>query len=310
LTHEAARQTFLDITDDVHDPRDVEKLLLLTDNLALAVDLIAHLVDYEGCAIVLSRWDKEKTLLLSEGHNKTTSLEVSIMLSLTSPRMLALPGSKALLSLLSVLPDGISDTDLLQSNPDIPDVLAAKAALLRTSLAYLNHDGQLKVLAPVREYIQAAYPPPPSVILPVRKHFHGLLKLYKKYRGFLSNDTRLLARITLNLGNLQTILVLGLNPNDPDLAQAVECALAFARFCHLHGRGRNAVIEYIPSMLRHIQNPQLHVRFLADSFMSWRECNIPDPDSLVKQAQDMFPYFHDTRTKCECDSFVPRSIAI
>ncbi|KAJ7243102.1 hypothetical protein B0H12DRAFT_1236529 [Mycena haematopus] len=146
LTQEAARQTFLDITDDVHDPQDIDKLLALTDNLALAVDLIARLVDYEGCATVLSRWAKEKTQLLSESHNKTktTSLEVSIVLSLHSPRVSSLPGTKALLSLLSVLPDGISDTDLRQSAPEIPDMLASKTALLRTSLAYLNYDGQLK----------------------------------------------------------------------------------------------------------------------------------------------------------------------
>ncbi|KAF8200501.1 P-loop containing nucleoside triphosphate hydrolase protein, partial [Mycena galopus ATCC 62051] len=188
LTHEAARQTFLDIADDVHDPRDVDKLLLLTDNLALAVDLIARLVDHEGCLKVLSRWETEKTRLLSEGHNatKASSLEVSIILSLHSPRVLASPGAKALLSLLSVLPDGISDIDLFQSAPDIPNILGAKTTLLRTSLAYLNH-GVLKVLAPIREYIQNIYPPAPSVVFSVRQHLHGLLKLYKKYRGFLSN---------------------------------------------------------------------------------------------------------------------------
>ncbi|KAJ6464348.1 hypothetical protein C8R45DRAFT_1107256 [Mycena sanguinolenta] len=303
LTQEAARQTFFDIADDGHDPRDVDELLALTDNLALAVDLIARLVDYEGCPTVLSRWSKEKTQLLSETQNqtKTTSLEVSIMLSLHSPRMSALPGTKPLLSLLSVLPDGISDTDLLQSAPNIPDILSAKTALLRTSLAYLNHDGQLKVLAPIREYISSVFPPSASLVFSVREHLHGLLKLYKKYRGFLSN-AQLLDRIVLNLGNLQNMLVLALknpeNYNKNDLEQAVECGQLLGRFCHFSGRGRNVVMEYIPSVLPSISNPRPHVRFLADSFIWWRECPIPDPEALIARAEELFPQLQDNETKC------------
>ncbi|KAJ7115429.1 hypothetical protein C8R44DRAFT_740006 [Mycena epipterygia] len=49
-----AWQTFIDIADNVHDSQDIEKLLLLTDNMLLAIDLMAHLVDYEGCSNVLS----------------------------------------------------------------------------------------------------------------------------------------------------------------------------------------------------------------------------------------------------------------
>ncbi|KAF8177475.1 P-loop containing nucleoside triphosphate hydrolase protein [Mycena galopus ATCC 62051] len=300
LAQEAARQIFLDITDDIHDHRDVDKLLLLTDNLPLAIDLIARLVDDEGCTRVLFRWEKEKIRLLSEGHNKTktTSLEVSIMLSLHSPRVLSLSGTKALLSLLSVLPDGITDTELLQSAPDIPDILAAKTALLRTSLAYisLNHGAQLKVLAPIREYVKSIYPPAPCVVLSVRQHFHGLLKLYQKYRGFLSN-AQLLDRIVANLGNLQSLLILALETSDSHSEEVLECALLFARVCHFSGRGRNIVWEYISSALSTIPNARLHVRFLADTLKLWRECPIVDPAGLFATAEDLFQQFDDNDTK-------------
>jgi hypothetical protein len=209
---------------------------------------------------------------------------------------LTFAGAKPLLSLLSVLPDGISDADLLQSNPDIPDILTAKAALLQTSLAYLNHDGQLKVLAPVREYIHSIYPPPFSVILPVRKYLHELLKLYKKYRGLLSSET-VLDRITLNLGNLQNILVLALNPNDPDLEQAVDCALLFGRICYYTGRGQNIVMDYIPPMLSRIPNLKLHVKFLGFTFTLWTERPIADPQALIDSAQNLFLKIHDNETQ-------------
>ncbi|KAJ7796559.1 hypothetical protein B0H14DRAFT_3157958, partial [Mycena olivaceomarginata] len=45
---EAAQQTFMDITDNAYLKEDMEQILQFTDNMPLAVDLIAHLSDYEG----------------------------------------------------------------------------------------------------------------------------------------------------------------------------------------------------------------------------------------------------------------------
>jgi hypothetical protein len=57
LSDDAARQTFIDIAEDWHRAEDITQLQRLTDNMPLAVDLIAHLVEYEGCSSVLSRWE-------------------------------------------------------------------------------------------------------------------------------------------------------------------------------------------------------------------------------------------------------------
>ena len=64
LSDDAAQQTFMDITDNSYDSNDMNELLQFTDNMPLAVDLIAHLVDYEGFSNVLARWETEKTSLL------------------------------------------------------------------------------------------------------------------------------------------------------------------------------------------------------------------------------------------------------
>ncbi|KAJ6602044.1 hypothetical protein DFH09DRAFT_1270824 [Mycena vulgaris] len=61
LTQDAARQTFIDIADDCHNSDDIDKVLLLTGNMPLAIDLMAHLVESEGCPMVLARWEEEKT---------------------------------------------------------------------------------------------------------------------------------------------------------------------------------------------------------------------------------------------------------
>ncbi|KAF8140981.1 hypothetical protein K438DRAFT_1785169 [Mycena galopus ATCC 62051] len=114
LTQDAARQTFIDIADDVYDLTQVDEVLLLTGNMPLAIDLIAHLVDSEGCFNVLSRWEAERTSLISEGSDKRSNLDLSICLSLASPRLASLHHAQALLGILSILPDGFSAAELLQ----------------------------------------------------------------------------------------------------------------------------------------------------------------------------------------------------
>ena len=78
LSQEAALRTFVDIAEDFHNHKDITRLLSFTDNMPLAVDLIAHLVDSEGCSNVLARWEVEKTSLLSTGYDKRSNLDESI----------------------------------------------------------------------------------------------------------------------------------------------------------------------------------------------------------------------------------------
>jgi hypothetical protein len=75
----------MEITDNVYGKEDIEKILQFTDNMPLAVDLVAHLSDYESLSSVLARWDTEKTALLSVGYDRKSNLDISIQLSLSSP---------------------------------------------------------------------------------------------------------------------------------------------------------------------------------------------------------------------------------
>ncbi|KAJ6482784.1 P-loop containing nucleoside triphosphate hydrolase protein, partial [Mycena sanguinolenta] len=150
LSYDAAQQTFMDITDNSHSIEDFNRLLSITDNMPLAVDLLAHLVDYEGLKSVLAQWETDKTSMLSVGYDRKSNFDTSISLSLLSPRITS--DSKELLSLLSILPNGLSDAELVQSELPIPNILSCKATLLATSLAYQSSNKRLLVLMPVRAY--------------------------------------------------------------------------------------------------------------------------------------------------------------
>ncbi|KAJ7289659.1 P-loop containing nucleoside triphosphate hydrolase protein, partial [Mycena rebaudengoi] len=226
LSYVAAWQTFLDVADDGHDDGSIKKLLELTGNLPLAVSLIASVAGSEGCAQALSRWKLESTQMLSDGYDQRSSLDISIMLSYTSSRMT--PGAQQLLSILSMLPDGLPDADLVQAKLPIPDILACKATLIQTALAFVGQDQHLKVLVPIREHILHTHPPANPSKLKLREYFHQILDLWNQFKNL--NVTDIHPQIARNLGNFNTVLHDGLEPEGPDIVQNIQSILFLNQF--------------------------------------------------------------------------------
>ncbi|KAJ7018861.1 hypothetical protein C8F04DRAFT_1015870 [Mycena alexandri] len=292
LSQTAARQTFIAIADDVHNMHDVDNVLSLTDNLPLAINLIAHLVDSEGCLTVLSRWEHEKTSIISEGYDRKSNLDISISVSLSSPRITSVPRSRDLLSLLSMLPDGIADVELRQANIPIDDILRCKTALLRTSLAYQDQ-GRLKSLVPIREYFQKFYPPPTHLLRPLRLYFHELLDVYQKHCGTLPNRG-VTDRITLNFANMQNILLSGLNEENPDLVDTLYSVTYLDFFSTGTGRGPLTFMNRISDVLPQPSDHRLEVFVILRRLLAWRHQPIPDPRALLQDAQEHFKRLDDT----------------
>ncbi|KAJ7446584.1 hypothetical protein FB451DRAFT_1148432 [Mycena latifolia] len=297
LPQEAAHQTFIDIVDDGHAPEEVNKILLLTDNMPLAIDLMAHLVEYEGIQSVLNRWEIEKTSLLSEGHDKGSNLDLSISLSLDSPRITALPQAQDLLALLSVLPDGLSDVDLRQAHIPIDNILACKAALLGTALAYTDDQQRLKALVPIREYIHKRLPPRSHLIQPLIKHFNKLLQIHKTYVGTAS-DPALVTRLLSNFANIQNILMEGMHQHNPDLTTTIHTICALDNFSMQTGRGQTPLMKQIPNVMPHPMDYQLEVYLITYLLAGWGHRPIPDAQRMIDQAQEYFTHFEDPDLKC------------
>ncbi|KAJ7454180.1 P-loop containing nucleoside triphosphate hydrolase protein [Mycena latifolia] len=266
LSYEAARQTFLDISDERESNSDIDELLRFTDNLPLAVSLIANIVSYEGSETVLQRWKEERTDLLSEGRDKRSNLDISISLSLSSPRMAAFPGAQDLLGALTLLPDGISEFELMQCGLPIQDIENCKVALIRTSLAYVDRDGRIKTLVPIREYIQGVHPPTPKLVRPLRDQLYELLMLWKTFRQVSTPES--IPRISANLANLQSVVVWGLKYDDEDVSSTIRRILTLDSFMRAIGRGIPTLREYIPGLLERCRDHQVHGEYLLALFDS------------------------------------------
>ncbi|KAJ7434992.1 hypothetical protein FB451DRAFT_1194934 [Mycena latifolia] len=295
LSDGAARDTFFAIAEDMHDSKDLNEVLSLTGNMPLAVDLIAHAVDLEGsCSAVLARWKSEKTSLLSAGNDRKSNLDTSITISLSSSRMST--GAKGLLSLLSILPDGLSDVELVQSKLSMNDIMTCKATLLATSLAFTDDKRRLKSLVPIREHMQCFYPPSPLLIHRLQKYFHQLLDLYQQYPRTQQGAGRI-KHLASNVRNIGELLLRGLNQDNPNLAETINFTLSMKDFTRNMNPGYNHLIamfmDQIEAVLPGNCGAKLKAQLISWKFESNNPCLATDADMLIKQAISHFYTIHD-----------------
>jgi hypothetical protein len=268
LDQQAACLTFVDIADSGHSQEEVDQILSLTDNMPLAITLLAHLADTECCSNVLSRWTKEKTALISEGFDKRSNLDLSISLSLSSPRIQLLPQSQELLSLLSMLPDGLADSDLIQSKLPLENILKCKTALKSTALAYSDEHKRLKVLMPIREYLQQHQPPGDNLVQSLLKYFEEMLRFYVDYHGTQSSSSTI-SRIKSNLTNIQNFLQWGLKQTQPPISNTIYCVYHLSQFCYINMQTHTLLMGQVQDLLPQLHNDRLKAYIMIELLNRW-----------------------------------------
>ncbi|KAJ7349849.1 hypothetical protein DFH08DRAFT_997228 [Mycena albidolilacea] len=297
LSAEAAQQTFMDITDNAYIKEDIEQILQFTDNMPLAVDLVAHLSDYEGLSNVLARWQTERTSLLSLGYGRKSNVDVSISLSLSSPRITS--ESKELLSLLSILPDGISDGELVQYKLPIQNILSCKSVLLATSLAYQDSKRRLRSLIPMREYVQKFLPPSLALVQCLCKQFYALLELYKKYKKYNGEQLEpVINQIVLNLANFNQVLQQGLYKHTLDLGITIHSISFLNSFHRLTGRGYTVLLDSILPILPGLDDPQLQLCFIMEALLTPAYYPSLDREQFIMQAPSMLKHINNPLLEC------------
>ncbi|KAF7318966.1 NB-ARC domain-containing protein [Mycena chlorophos] len=295
LADEAARGVFLDIADDSNsaNAKSLERILEIADNLPLALNLLGNLVAVDGYDATLARWDSEKTRLISDGYDKRTSLEISLQISLSSPRLTAMDGAMHLLSLLSILPSGLSDAELVTNAiSDIRDPYGCRTVLLQTALAYVDR-GRLKVLAPVRAYVFAASPPSPDIIRPLRSYYCDLIQLWWEYGA--QSDDYIDRRILGALANISAILTANLDAlerGDPEPESDIRRTLHSAiLFNYATNKLLNAPYKPWYRVVRYLDrlHDDTHLRAAYVSEKITRDGASMEPVEVEQLVADMFP---------------------
>lgn len=109
-----------------------------------------------------------------------------------------------------MLPDGISDVELLQCKLPVDNILEAKVAPLRTSLAYLTSQRRVKVLVPIREYMQQNHPPLIEFVGCLLREYEQILEVCSKHTGTLGSS-EIVPRLRASYANILSVLTHGLD---------------------------------------------------------------------------------------------------
>jgi hypothetical protein len=302
LPPSASRQIFLEVADEPGSREEsaLDDLLDLSGNLPLAVSLMANIASFEGYSGTLARWETENTALLSEGYDKRSNLEKSITLSLNSPRISSSPHAKNLISLLSLLPDGIRPQDILAGKVPIPDVRQCQSVLLGTSLAYIDVKGRLKTLSPVREYIRRSHPPSQSLSRPLRTYFQDLLELWKSRCQLLSSN--LAPELVGYLGNLNQLILEGVMTEDNSARIAIgESIITLNSFSAVMLKGCSPLLQRLPRLIEETGDTALQWKYATTILRNAYYHLIQDPNVLIEEGVQ---YFSDvTRPATEGAAF-------
>ncbi|KAJ7053571.1 hypothetical protein C8F01DRAFT_1375137 [Mycena amicta] len=232
LEPSATRQIFIDVADEPEpvDGSALDELLLLSDNLPLAASLMASAASIEGYTATLERWHAIDPFSDDDEYiHKNNSLDASIRLSLSNPRMRSAPQAHDLLSLLSILPDGIATEELHASSVPIHDLSHHVSTLLRLSLVYIEMHmssspgtagRRLKTLTPIREYIRRKHPPQQTMAAPLLAYFNNLLSISNFYSDLAGGN--LIPRLASHFANIREVMVYGLSVAGPDEKQQLS----------------------------------------------------------------------------------------
>ncbi|KAJ7603880.1 hypothetical protein DFH06DRAFT_1255947 [Mycena polygramma] len=263
----ASRQIFVDVADEPggEDEAALATLLELSGCLPLAVGLMGNIASFEGYSGTLARFQEESTALLSEGHDKRSNLERSISLSMNSPRFSSCPHVKDLLSLLSLLPDGIRTEDILASKVPIPDIRRCQSVLVRTSLAYIDAHGRLKSLPPIREYIKRIHAPDIPLAKPLRTYFQDLLDLWKRTLKRQIPSGNLGPELVSYLGNMNELLLRGLHTEDRSAwVEIGHSILTLRMLSEVMLKGSSPLVEKLPDLVEATGNAGLRWSYASE----------------------------------------------
>jgi tetratricopeptide (TPR) repeat protein len=171
-----------------------------------------------------------------------SNLDISIKVSLHGHGMRSNPAAKDLLGLLAILPDGIhNNKHLSEIAPDIPQVASAGALLRKVSLAYTDGSRVLRVLAPIRSFIETNYPPKPTHLVDMLEYYKSLAFLSAGIEGG-SDGKAIVERLLPEVGNIQAVLEHAFQTDVGNIPSIIQAAINCTDLFRYTGLGSHELL--------------------------------------------------------------------
>ncbi|KZO96464.1 TPR-like protein [Calocera viscosa TUFC12733] len=202
LSLDAARQLWTSIAR--HHDENLDRLLNRLDGLPLAITLMAHQGQLVSPTDLLEAYDSERTALVeTDGGGRLTSLDVSIRLSINCHTMSQNPNAAQLLSVLCLLPEGVTISDLPKILPTVMGIRKSALALIAVALA-INVNGRLRALAPIRHFVMEHLPPGSVPLAELRAHY--MLLAHEAEKLGTDQSIKAITSLSADFGNINSVL--------------------------------------------------------------------------------------------------------
>ncbi|KAH7091791.1 hypothetical protein BKA62DRAFT_723978 [Auriculariales sp. MPI-PUGE-AT-0066] len=195
-------------------------LLDAVGDLPLAVAMIAALMRFESAEELLARWMVERTSMLNlGGADRMSSLDTSIRISLDGPRLRGNPDARALLSVISLFPDGFCDAHIELFSADLRRIRQAVSLLKQSALIYTSAAATLRAHPLIREHVLRHHSIPRHLLGGLIAYCTNLLSLTRKFR----TDAEAVNQAVLpELKNLDAVLTYLLRSDIPEGAELLQ----------------------------------------------------------------------------------------
>jgi len=249
---EAAVQTFQDRAGrkiKAEEKGIAEQLLNEVDRMPLAVSLLGQLARRgNSVSELLDRWNRKRTSLLrTYGIGRFNNVGMSVELSIGMVGSAdGTRESLRLLSLCSMLPDGMHQDVFRRLRPQFEDIDLARDNLCAYSLASLDVDGVLKTLSPVRHHVLERHPAQAehrealcSIYFDIAQHLPIEMNEHYKKRAAVA---------ALEMNNLSSLLLTMVNRPSEQIVDAVD---RFTWFAHWQRPTLTVVFALLPHLEPH-----------------------------------------------------------
>ncbi|KAH7097211.1 hypothetical protein BKA62DRAFT_717353 [Auriculariales sp. MPI-PUGE-AT-0066] len=299
----AARATYLEIIGSSSlspaEEDDLAQLLGAVDCMPLAVALLARL--HQNPSQLLRQWCTLGTELLQadqhDGRRRDLSVEVSLNLSLS-----LLPGVKSdpeplqLLVVIAHLPDGLFSDTLEYLRPTFQRIDRAVRCLLNHALIGKGQSDELKMLGPVRWYVQRRYKLEPQHLAWLKKRYFALARAAPKF-----GDSHFAAKsvaLAPEVGNLNALLLYLVREEDSseDLFNAAHSA---AQYAYATSSSFAALEKLLPSI---VSKEQLTKSLQALGKLYQKRGEFAQAIDYFGQAKAQAETIPDARRVAWCDS--------
>ena len=233
-----ARNVFLAIAGQKFaNDTDLDRLLRALDGVPLAITLMANAAEGQThLAETWTRWEDERTKMLQRagGTDRLLNIEVSYEISIQGPRMT--DEARRLLAVLGFLPGGVARGDINSIYPG--HGIRAAATLRQVGLAF-DEANRLRLLAPLREYVQREHLPDADDLQTVLLHFNGLASLGEK--AGTEGGSLAIARLAPEVENIEKTIERSLEGAENN--GAIEAAISLGELARFTGLGTTVLLE-------------------------------------------------------------------